>query len=179
MDVITRLGAVLFNKLRGFSEKEILHALYNSYKIPNSTVIDIDGTISGKNVSIGHHSYINNGYRIVSGPNTKVVIGNYCAIGRFFSIASITHDKQRPTRSDDFDNHLRLERDTLLGNGVWVGDKVTIIPGVSIGNYSIIGANSVVTKDVLPFEIVGGVPAKKIGINFSHHKHPNNNQPAK
>lgn len=49
-----------------------------------------------------------------------------------------------------------------IGRNVWICDKATILPGVSIGDGSVIAANSVVTKDVPPYTIVGGIPAKVI-----------------
>ena len=50
----------------------------------------------------------------------------------------------------------------LIEHNVWIGDKATILPGVTIGEGAIIGANSVVTKDVMPFSVVAGNPAKVI-----------------
>ena len=55
----------------------------------------------------------------------------------------------------------------IIGNDVWIGVNVTVLDGVKIGNGAVIGANSLVTKDVLPFSIVGGVPAKEIKKRFS------------
>ena len=52
-----------------------------------------------------------------------------------------------------------------IGNKVWIGDKVTILSGVTIGEGAVIASNSVVTKDVPPFSIVGGIPAKVIRKN--------------
>ena len=52
----------------------------------------------------------------------------------------------------------------IIEDGVWIGDKVTILPGVRIGENSIIGANALVTKDVPANCVVGGVPAKLIKI---------------
>ncbi len=54
-----------------------------------------------------------------------------------------------------------------IGNDVWIGSKVLIIGGIEIGNGAIIAAGSVVTTTVLPYEIVGGVPAKKIRSRFT------------
>jgi hypothetical protein len=59
------------------------------------------------------------------------------------------------------------KRRLVIGNDVWIGDRAYIMTGVSIGHGSIIAANAVVTKDVLPYSIVGGVPAKVIGQRFS------------
>ena len=49
-----------------------------------------------------------------------------------------------------------------IGDNVWIGDKVTILPGVHIGDWAVIGANAVVVKDVRPYTVVGGNPAKII-----------------
>ncbi len=56
--------------------------------------------------------------------------------------------------------------DTVIGNDVWIGNSVTIMPGVKIGDGAIIGTNSVVTKDVPDYTIVGGNPAKEIRKRF-------------
>lgn len=56
--------------------------------------------------------------------------------------------------------------DVTIGNAVWVGDRVTILPGVTIGDGGVCAAGSVVTKDVAPFTIVGGVPARPIRRRF-------------
>jgi virginiamycin A acetyltransferase len=60
-----------------------------------------------------------------------------------------------------------MKGDTIVGNDVWIGNSVTIMPGVKIGDGAIIGSCSVVTKDVSPYTIVGGNPAKVIRNRFS------------
>lgn len=57
--------------------------------------------------------------------------------------------------------------DIVLGNDVWIGFEAVILAGVTIGNGAIVGARAVVTKDVPPYTIVGGVPAKSIRKRFS------------
>ena len=52
--------------------------------------------------------------------------------------------------------------DVIIGKNVWIGDKVTILPNVKIGDGVVIGANSVVTKDIPPCSVVAGNPAKII-----------------
>lgn len=58
------------------------------------------------------------------------------------------------------------KKDTVIGNDVWIGYDATIMPGVSIGDGAIIGTRAVVTKDVAPYEIVGGNPAQIIRRRF-------------
>lgn len=60
--------------------------------------------------------------------------------------------------------------DTIIGNDVWIGHKVTIMPGVKIGDGAIIATRSVVTKDVAPYSIVGGNPAKELKKRFSEEE---------
>lgn len=56
----------------------------------------------------------------------------------------------------------------VIGKNVWIGDKVTILPGVSIGDGSVIAANSVVTKSIPPYSIAAGIPAKIIKQNTNN-----------
>ncbi|WP_417602752.1 CatB-related O-acetyltransferase [Owenweeksia hongkongensis] len=60
--------------------------------------------------------------------------------------------------------------DTQIGNDVWIGFDATIMPGIKIGDGAIIGSKSVVTKDVEPYSIVGGNPAKPIRKRFSEER---------
>ncbi|MBW6442120.1 chloramphenicol acetyltransferase, partial [Patescibacteria group bacterium] len=57
-----------------------------------------------------------------------------------------------------------------IEDGVWIGANVMILPGVHVGQGAVIGANAVVSKDVKPYEIVGGVPAKHIKYRFSEQE---------
>jgi len=59
---------------------------------------------------------------------------------------------------------------TVVGNDVWIGYNATIMPGVTIGDGAIIGSKSVVTKDVAPYSIIGGNPAKEIRKRFSEEQ---------
>jgi len=125
------------------------------------------------NVSIDEFTYINEGSRIDTGPNSSVKIGKHCSIGRHVHITSKTHDLKQPTTDELHSTILHKESDVIIGDYVWIGDKVTILPNVIIGGFAIIGANSVVTKNVKPFEVVGGVPARHIKFNINHYQYPN------
>ena len=67
-------------------------------------------------------------------------------------------------------NDLPLKGDTVIGNDVWIGRDVTMMPGVNIGDGAIIDAESVVTKDVNPYTVVGGNHACLIKNRFSENK---------
>lgn len=62
------------------------------------------------------------------------------------------------------------KKDTIIGNDVWIGHRATIMPGVTVGNGAIIATNAVVTKDVPPYAMVGGNPAKVIKKRFTEEQ---------
>jgi len=64
----------------------------------------------------------------------------------------------------------KIAVDVHVENDVWIGDNVTLLPGIQVGNGSIIGAGAVVSKNVEPFSIVAGNPAKIIGMRFSYNE---------
>ena len=96
-------------------------------------------------------------------------IGNYCTIGKnvniYLSGGSIITKNNKwiiPLSS--------CSCSITIGNDVWIGQDVNIISGIEIGNGAIIASGAVVTKSVLPYSIVGGVPAKHIKFRFSESK---------
>ena len=119
------------------------------------------------NVHIGRWTYVEP-YTFVNNAD----IGAFCAIGRNVAIGGFSHPYSYPTISP------RLYREILgaqyddspprvrIGSDVWIGEKAIILRG-SVGDGSIIGAGSVVTKDVPPYAIVVGSPAKVIAYRFS------------
>jgi len=113
----------------------------------------------GNNISIGEYSYFNSGI-IQSGRSSKVQIGEWCAIGYNVNILAATHDPQKATgpRSE----RKIIEKDIVIGDRCWIGSNVFIREGVRIGDDVVVGANSVVTKDIPDQSIAAGVPAKVI-----------------
>lgn len=91
-------------------------------------------------------------------------IGDYVMIGPYCIFASVNH------KFDDFKSPMILQKpevkQIVIEDDVWIGAKVTVLPGVTIGRGSIIAAGAVVSKDVEPYSIVGGVPAKLIRYRF-------------
>lgn len=120
-------------------------------------------------VQMGKHSYINSG-RIASG----VYIGRYCSIGNSVTIGTGHHDMNLVSTSSWFDSDaapsVKKTPDGALvriKNDVWIGDRVIIMSGVTVGNGAVIGAGAVVTKDVEDYSIVVGLPAKHLKYRFS------------
>ncbi|BBJ31596.1 hypothetical protein RAS_07050 [Rickettsia asiatica] len=105
-----------------------------------------------------------------------MIIGKFCAIAMGTSF--ITDDMNHPMDGfstypffifENWNNYTpspNKRRDTIIGNNVWFGTNSTVLPGVNIGDGAIIGACSVVAKDVPPYIIVAGNPAKVIRYRF-------------
>lgn len=101
-------------------------------------------------------------------------IGKFCSVSWNVSIGGANHDYNRISQhaflyarqfdlmGDDVEGYNRFEDECSVGNDVWIGCNVVICRGVHIGDGAVIAAGSVVTKDVEPYTIVAGVPAKKI-----------------
>ncbi|KGJ90200.1 hypothetical protein ND16A_2050 [Thalassotalea sp. ND16A] len=110
----------------------------------------------GKNLTIGKHCEINENV-FIQGAN----IGNYVLIAPNVSILNDTHQFQS-TEIPIVDQGMSAKDNPEIGDDVWIGRSATILKGITIGKGAIIGAGAVVTKDVAPYTVVGGVPAKII-----------------
>lgn len=96
----------------------------------------------------------------------KGSIGNHVLIGKWVSIVDNDHGEtnKESLMIPPLERKLVSKGPIVIGNHVWIGDKVTILSGVTIGNNSVIAANSVKTKDVPPFSVVAGNPGKVIKV---------------
>jgi acetyltransferase-like isoleucine patch superfamily enzyme len=110
----------------------------------------------GQNISIGKKCHINEDVFIQG-----AYIGNYVMIAPNVSIINASHNFYR-TDIPMICQGITSKINPIIEDDVWIGRNVVIMPGIKIGIGSIIGAGSVVTKDVEPYSIVGGVPAKII-----------------
>ena len=111
-------------------------------------------TDCGKNLKIGKRVFINAGCQFQD--QGGIEIGDDVLIGPQTIIATLNHDPDPEKRGGMFAKSVKI------GNKAWLGARVTICPGVTIGDGAIVAAGAVVTKDVPPRTVVAGVPAKII-----------------
>ena len=105
------------------------------------------------------------GDRLFMGSNSRIVAHDRIEIGDDVTIAEMVSILDHDHEFHLADGHLRVSRDDFvtspvrIGSNVWLGDKVTVLKGVTIGDDVVVAANSVVTKDVPSRVVVGGIPA--------------------
>lgn len=108
-------------------------------------------------IILGSDIRINRGCTIVS--YARVTIGDFAIIGEYVTIRDANHGTQ-PHEPMRFQPH--VSKPIVIGGDVWIGRGACILPGVKIGNGAVIGANSVVTRDIPEFSIAAGIPAQVI-----------------
>ena len=116
----------------------------------------------GNNVGVGEFAYLGGG--------GGLEIGDDCIIGQFFSCHPENHNFKNPNQL------IRLQgverKGIIVGNNCWIGSKVTILDGVTIGDNCVIAAGAVVTKSMPANSVVGGVPAKVLRKDKGEKKQP-------
>lgn len=164
------------------------NAVHPNVAVPS--VCFIKNVVTRKNISIGDYTYyddpdgaedfeahVTHHYEFLG---DRLVIGKFCAIARGitfimnganhrmnsvttypFNIMGHGWEKCTPTLED-----LPFKGDTVVGNDVWIGQDVTVMPGVHIGDGAIIAAESVVTQDIPPYHVTGGNPCRVIRKRF-------------
>lgn len=130
----------------------------------------------GKHIEVMHNSYISTDSSIGDytyiGFNcfiTKALIGRYCSIANDVAIGQGEHNLNRVSTSSHFysDSYNELvKEDCVIGDDVWIAHGSIIRRGVTIGTGAVVGANSFVNKDVPPFAVVAGNPARIIRYRF-------------
>lgn len=160
--------------LKKYKGKNILLPL--NYSIINSTLgqdVKINNNVSFKNSSIDNFSYINSNSSI-----NRARIGKFCSIGPNVQIGLGSHPTDLVSTNPrfyannkkfkTFSTKMSFEeyKDTLIENDVWLSEGVLIVGGIKIGNGAVVLPRSVVTKDIEPYSIVGGIPAKHIKYRF-------------
>ena len=147
-------------------------------KIDNSSRISIKAKVYGRvhvcNSTMGDYSYIGRGSRIVHAD-----IGKFCSISSDTIIGMATHTLNKLSTSPIFTeakngtNHswvpfsvINPYERVIIGNDVWIGARAMVLGGKKIGNGAVIAAGAIVTKDVQPYSVMAGVPAKVIRYRF-------------
>lgn len=127
-------------------------------------------------VEVGEHTYgLQRECFIAYHPDDQVRIGKYCSIGDGARFVFGEHRTDRvttfPLRAICFNHPPHADAlskgDIVIGHDVWIGVRAMILSGVKIGNGAIVAAGAVVAKDVPPYSIVGGIPAKVIRMRLS------------
>lgn len=132
------------------------------------------GWVQVSNSTMGDYSYLGRRSRLI-----HARVGKFCSISNDCAIGMGTHSLNNISTSSLFTAHkngtgVSWTNENLfeehsyvrIGNDVWIGQRAMVMGGVSIGNGAVIGAGAIVTKDVPPYAIVGGVPAKIIRYRF-------------
>jgi len=161
-------------------------------RMNDNTICYLKNIVKSPNVIIGDFTFYND---FVDDPkdferrnvlyhypinHDRLIIGKFCSIacGAKFLFNSSNHTLSSlstypfPIFAAEWDENMRVTEawdnkgDIVIGNDVWIGYEAVIMAGVHIGNGAIIGTRAVVTKDVPPYTIVGGVPARKIRNRF-------------
>jgi maltose O-acetyltransferase len=120
--------------------------------------IEIRPIGAASRIEIGQGCFINSGVRFECAPNVTIKIGNRVQIGPRCSFETMNHSVVllEKNKRGGFPESIVIEDD------VWLAARVTVLPGVRIGRGSVVAAGAVVSKNVPPFTLVGGVPARII-----------------
>lgn len=146
-------------RVRAFFNKPLFAAMGENVEIFDHCRFYTHG-----NISIGNNVLINYGceFDAIGGP---VKIGHCVLFGPGVKLITLKRDYSDYKSPMYFQAHINSQYITIEDD-VWIGSNAIIMPNVKIGRGAIVGAGAVVTKDVKPYSIVGGVPAKHIAMRF-------------
>lgn len=155
--------------IKRWLSNKILNLLNETNKKPPFLITKTD------KIKVGKESYHNGNFNVKG--NGSLILGSYCAFGQDIKVILSNHNYNYPSIQYTFyrKNFGRLpyeniQGNTEIGNDVWIGDSVIILPNIKIGNGVIIGAGSIVTKDVPDYAIIAGNPARVIKYRFTKEK---------
>lgn len=111
--------------------------------------------LNGRKISLGARNHLNHGC-LLDGRCYEIRTGDDVSIGPEATILTLGHDPQ----SADFKDR---GGDVVIGDRVWIAYRAIILPGMTLGEGAVVGAGAVVSKDVEPFTIVAGNPARPVG----------------
>ncbi len=155
--------------------------------------ITLDRLVTHPNIRVGRHSYYSGYYHghgfddcarflLPDDDADKLIIGSFCSIGSGAAFIMAGNQGHRSDWISTFPffwmpevssfagakNGFQPAGDTVVGNDVWIGSEAIVMPGVTIGDGAVIGTRALVTKDVEPYAIVGGNPARIIRKRFAN-----------
>ncbi|WMT85971.1 type B chloramphenicol O-acetyltransferase [Pelagibacterium sp. 26DY04] len=148
--------------------------------------------VTHPNMSVGRYSYYSGYYHghsfddcarfLLPDPDAdKLIVGSFCSIGSGAAFIMAGNQGHRNEWVSTFPFHFMPEvqafagaangylpaGDTVIGSDVWIGSEAIVMPGITVGHGAVIGTRALVTRDVEPYTIVGGNPAKPIRKRFS------------
>ncbi|HEM7854024.1 acyltransferase [Burkholderia seminalis] len=147
------LGNHLFMNYMPYRIRHWFLGRFCQVRIGRDSSIAMGCFVTGYHISIGDNTVVNR-YTYLDG-RVPLTIGNNVNISHYTLIQTLTHDPQNP----DF---VCLCKPVVIEDHVWIGARAIISPGVRIGEGAVVGAGSVVTRDVEPYTIVAGNPARFI-----------------
>lgn len=174
IEIILALRGFKFLFVNGFVARLPFHVLRLFFyrlvlkKVGKNSSILRKVEIREGNIEIGNNTVINQ-HCVLDGRCT-LRIGNNVDIAPYVKIWTVEHDPNSPL-------HLAVNEAVNIHDNVWIASGATILPGVTIGEGAVVAANALVTKNVEPYTIVAGVPAKEIGkrntdIQYKHYWRP-------
>lgn len=165
--------------IRRYKMEQEFYSRYNTFLPRGSVVKSISSIIIGENFSLGENCFIycqdpennsslrigsrvalNNGVTINSDFGGRIEIGNNVIIGPDVIIRAANHNYSDPEKYIRDQGHISGK--IIIEDDVWLGARVVVVPDVRIGKGSVVGAGSVVTRDIPSYSVAVGVPAKVI-----------------
>jgi len=165
------ISIIFFYKIIDRALMCVFRSLFKEYG-KNVKFFPLNSTFSYSTIEIGNNVFIGDRAYFLA-TNSSIKIGDKVMFGPNVTIRGGNHSSHIPGKyMFDYLDSDKLPLDdqpVIIESDVWVGTNVTILKGVTIGTGSIIAAGSVVTKNVDPYCIYGGVPAKKIKNRFDYN----------
>jgi len=159
--IITKFFYYIYKILQKSYDYQIYSQYRNKYKIDKTFIFNGSGIIliGDGVIHFGKNSYIGRNSDVQSLDGQSIFIGNNVSIGKNFSAYTVN---RLANQDMSVEKPISERGDITINDNVWIGHNVYVRQGIVIGENSVIAANSVVTKNIPPYSIAGGAPAKII-----------------